>query len=312
MRVPASAVVMTLVVAVPFGFAIRDTLEGNDAQSQQDRAAAEVRAEQDRFHAQELARQQAEYEHENQRTADRQAMFASLIGSTPGTLGARFGAQVGEPAPADFDANLSAIDHVEDRLEDGANHGLQLHGDGAIASVSFTIGDAHCAELRTIVDRAWGPSHDDIWLDTAHHRRASLGGLLCVLHFDEYADDPMWAKAVMPALIGKTPAEAQRLLGKPTVPLDEPSLSWYLPGPAAGRNSTELRAEVTDGRIRSLIATTNVSTDAAGRLLDAMAKRLGGPWGGREGVYEWPKHQVAVTYSDSLFTVISGAAADEP
>ncbi|HET9989672.1 MAG TPA: hypothetical protein VFQ65_14165, partial [Kofleriaceae bacterium] len=64
MRIPASAIVMTLVVAVPFGFAIRDTLKGNDAQSQQEREEAAMRVEEARLHDQEVAEQQAQYERE--------------------------------------------------------------------------------------------------------------------------------------------------------------------------------------------------------------------------------------------------------
>lgn len=313
MRIPPSAIVMTLLVGMPFGFAVRDTLKGNDPKSEQEREEAHARAEEQKAHDEEIKEQAAQYEREKKLVEERRSTLATLIGTTPGTLGARFGAQVGDHAPEDFDAKLSEVDHVQDHLEDGANHGLQLRGDGRITSVSFTVGSEHCSELRDVVEKAWGVQSRDVWIDSSHHRRASLSGLLCVLHFDEYADDPVWVKSVMPPLIGKTPAQAQQLLGKPTVPLDEPTLSWYLPGPQIGRDSTELRADVFDGRISSITATTNTDSDEAVRLLEAMAKHLGGPWEGGAGTYEWPKRKVAATYNDdSRFVVLTGAAAYEP
>lgn len=307
MRIPASAIVMTLVVAVPFGFAIRDTLKGNDAQSKQEREEAEMRAEEAKLHDQEIAEQQAQYEREKKLNEERKQTFATVIGKEPATLGERFGgSQVGAKAPDDFEDQLSRIDAVLDVT----NHGLQLRGDGTIASVSFTFGDTHCDEIRDVVKAAWGPAteDDEIWIDRAHHRRASLGGLLCVLHFDQIVDDAAWAKAALPKVLGKTPAQAAKQLGTPTVPLDEPTLSWFLPGPPSGRDSTELSAEVSDGKIISTRTVATVTQDQALALVDAITKQLGKP-GTKEdygNVWTWEKPNVTVSYNEaSLLSVVN-------
>src|ERR1700759_4593458 len=132
---------MTLLVGVPFGIAVGDTLKGNDAQTKQEREDAEMRAAADKLQAEQAAEEQAQYEREKKLTAEREQTFATVIGKDPATLGERFGgAQGGAKATDALDAKLGALDSV---LE-VTNHGLQLRGDGTIASVSFTFGDTHC------------------------------------------------------------------------------------------------------------------------------------------------------------------------
>jgi hypothetical protein len=307
MRIPPSAIVMTLVVAVPFGFAVRDTLKGNDAQTKQEREAAEMRADEQKLRDQEIAEQQAQYEREKRLNAEREQMFATVIGKQPATLGERFGgAQVGAKAADDLDEQLGAIDSQFEVT----NHGLQLRGDGTIASVSFTFGDTHCDKMRQIVEAAWGPptTADEIWIDSAHHRRASLGGLLCVLHFDQIVDDAAWAKAALPKLVGKTPAQAQKLLGTPTVPLDEATLSWFLPGPPGGRDSTELSAEVSDGKIVSTRVVATVTPAESISLVEALTKQMGKPATKEDygNVWTWEKPAVTVELNEAmLLSVVS-------
>lgn len=306
MRIPPSAIVMTLVVAVPFGFAVRDTLKGNDAQTKQEREEAEMRADEQKQHDREVAEQQAQYEREKKLNAEREETFATVIGKQPATLGERFGGvQVGDRAPSSFDDRLGEIDSVLD-----VNHGLQLRGDDTIASVSFTFGDAHCDRVREIVNAAWGPATDggDLWIDRAHQRRASLTGLLCVLHFDLIVDDAAWAKAAIPKLLGKTPAQAKRQLGMPTVPLDEPTLSWFLPGPPSGHDSTELRADVTDGKIVLTSASATVTQPEALAIIDAIGKQLGKPATNQDGaMWSWTRPDVSVHYDEDsmLLSVVS-------
>jgi len=307
MRVPASAIVMALLVAVPFGFAIRDTMKGNDPQTKKERAEAEEKLEEQKAHEAELAEEQAQYEREKKLNAEREQTFATIIGKEPATLGERFGgAQVGMKAADDLDTLLGQTDSVLDVT----NHGLQLRGDGTIASVSFTFGDTHCEKMHQILEAAWGPATtaDEIWIDRAHHRRASIGGLLCVLHFDSIVEDAAWAKAALPKLIGKTPEQAQKLRGTPTVPLDEPTLSWFLPGPPGGRDSTELSAEVSDGKIISTRVVATVTPAESISLVDALTKQIGKP-GTKEdygNVWTWDKPAVTVELNEAmLLSVVS-------
>jgi hypothetical protein len=291
---------MTLVVAIPFGFAVRDTLHGDDLASKQEREAKEQAAREQQLHDEELAEQQRAYEREKQAKLAATKLRASLIGRTPGALGPVVGAQIGDPAPDGFEQQL---------VDTGLEYGLQLHGDGRVASVSFTLGEENCGDMREALVTAWGTASDDIWVDAEHHRRASLGGLLCVLHFDQFVDDKAWVKAAMPNLIGKTPAQAAKLLGTPTVPLDEPTLSWYLPGPALGRDSTELRADVDNGTIVDTVTVTTVTAEQARLLIAATAKQLG-----KQPVQDdystdqiWETKHVRASYNEaSLLTLAVG------
>lgn len=301
MRVPASAIVMALLVAVPFGFAVRDTLKGNDPLSEKQREEAAQKAEEQKAHEAELAEEQAQYEREKKLNAEREQTFATIIGKDPATLGERFGgAQVGMKAAEDLDSLLGQTDSVLDVT----NHGLQLRGDGTIASVSFTFGDTHCDKMHQVLEKAWGPATTggEIWIDRANHRRASIGGLLCVLHFDSIVDDAAWAKAALPKLIGKTPAQAQKLLGVPTVPLDEPTLSWFLPGPPGGRDSTELSADVADGKIVSTHVVATVTPEESISLVDALTKQIGKPATKEDygNVWTWDKPSVTVELNEAM------------
>jgi len=307
MRVPTSAIVMTLIVAVPFGFAIRDSLKGNDAQTALDDEETQMREAEAKYKAQEVAEQQAQYEREKQDKADREKMYKQLIGADKATLGAMFdGASVGAQPPAEFEDKLAEAVAKLDNT--GENFGLQLQGDGRIASVSFPIGEAHCDDIKPVLAAAWGEAPDDIWIDLAHKRRASLSGLLCVLHFDQIVDDATWVKNAMPRLVGKTPQQAAKLLGQPTVPLDDPTLSWYLPGPPNGHDSTELSADIDEGKIVAITTSVTVTDDQARALIEQVGKQLHAPpvkddYG---DIYNWEKQAVTASYTSGHFRLIVG------
>jgi hypothetical protein len=307
MRVPTSAIVMTLIVAVPFGFAIRDSLKGNDAQAHLDQEEEEMRVAEAKERDQAAAEQQAQYEREKQEKAEREKLYKQLIGADKATLGTMFdGAAVGAEPPAGFEDKLSEAVAKLDNT--GENYGLQLHGDGRIASVSFPIGEAHCDEMKPVLAAAWGEAPDDIWIDLAHKRRASLSGLLCVLHFDQIVDDATWVKNAMPKLVGKTPQQAAKLLGAPTVPLDEPTLSWYLPGPPNGHDSTELSADVDEGKIVAITSSVTVTDEQARALIEQVGKQLHAPPVKDEygDIFNWEKQAVTASYASAKFRLIVG------
>lgn len=307
MRVPTSAIVMTLIVAVPFGFAIRDSLKGDDVQTHLDKEEEEMRAAEAKYREQEIADQQAQYEREKQEKADRAKLYKQLIGADKATLGAMFdGATVGAQPPEGFEDKLG--DAVGKLDNTGENFGLQLQGDGRIASVSLPIGEAHCDEMKPVISAAWGEPTDDIWVDLAHKRRASLSGLLCVLHFDGIVDDATWVKNAMPRVIGKTPQQAAKILGTPTVPLDEPTLSWYLPGPPRGHDSTEMSAEVDENKIVAVTSSVTVTDDEASALIEAIGKQLhAAPVKDDYGeIYNWEKQAVTASYNSGHFRLIVG------
>jgi hypothetical protein len=296
MRIPPSAIVMSLVVAVPFGLAIRDSLKGNDLQSKMDRAAVEAREQLAKTEAEQAEEAKREAEVEKARAEHRTKTFASLLGTNRGSLGARFGVQVGDPPPDGFEGTLDSIEDLEFR--DSVMPGMQLRGDGKLISVSLPLGDEHCGEMRTALEHAWGTSEDDIWIDTEHSRRASLGGLLCVLHFDQFVADAAWAKTALPNILDKSPEAAQELLGKPTVPLDDDVLSWYVPGAAHGRESTEILATRDGTTIYRTEVSTTVTAEQATALIEALGKQLGKPAepADKGDSYTWDKQNVTAKY----------------
>lgn len=305
---------MTLVIAVPFGFAIRDSLQGNDLQSKKEQAAQDAVAEEATLRAEQKDREAQEYEAQKVADAKRKQTLATLIGSVQGSLGDRFnGKQVGMPSSDEFESALNSIGGLEDR--DGEQPGLQLRGNGEIASLSFTIGDDHCSDMREALVKAWGASDEDVWVDAEHARRVSLGGLLCVLHFDQIVDDKAWTKTALSNLTGKTPAQAQKLLGTSTAPMiegEDSDLSWYLPGATIGRESTELVASVVDGKIAGTTASTTVGATQAQALITAISKQLGSqPVADETGNYVWTNTNVVASYSDSWrFTVTRGSTLE--
>jgi hypothetical protein len=297
MRIPPSAIVMTLVVSVPFGLAIRDSLKGNDRQSKQDRELEEARQYEEKARADQLAEEKREADAEKARDEHRKQTFASLLGTTRGMLGTRLGAQIGDVPPDGFENTLDSLEDLE--FSDGVTPGNQLRGDGKLTSVSLPVGDAHCGDMRNALEHAWGTAADDIWIDTDHSRRASLGGLLCVLHFDQFVDDAAWAKTALPKILDKTPEQAQKLLGTPTVPLDNDVLSWFEPGAQHGRDSTEIIATRDGAKIYRTEVSTTVTAEQATALIAALTKQLGkSPETSDMGtVYTWDKANVNATYN---------------
>ena len=95
MRIPSSVIVMSLVTAVPFGFAVRASVlhrDGSIDEAARERAEAEARARE--YEAQELREAQVRDE---KKTAQRKRI-AELFGFDPASLGPLFdGVALGSP-----------------------------------------------------------------------------------------------------------------------------------------------------------------------------------------------------------------------
>ena len=307
---------MTLVIAVPFGFAIRDSVKGNDRESKQEHEAKVAREAEEQAELERIKAQKAEYEHEKAVVQQRLATFDSLLGKQRGTIGDKLGVQIGDATSPELEGKLDSLTGLEDR--DGERPGLQVDANDKIVSLSFPIGDDHCPEMREALVKAWGMVAGDIWADPVGHRRASIGGLMCVLHFDAYVDDKTWVANAMPALIGKTPKQAIKAIGPTTAPQvegEDRDLSWYFPGATTGKDSTEVVASVFEGKIGLTTATTTVTAEQARELVAAIAKQLGAqPEDEGIGSYLWRKKLVEVTFNNdsSRFTLAHGPGVGEP
>src|SRR6267154_5723319 len=87
MRIPPSVIVMSIVVAVPFGLAIKDTVNHDDPQSRAEREAKrdaeEMEAQEHRYEA-EQAKERAE---QNTKRKARRDELRGMFGQTPASMG---------------------------------------------------------------------------------------------------------------------------------------------------------------------------------------------------------------------------------
>jgi hypothetical protein len=275
MRFASSVIVLPLILAVPFGLAIRDSLHGDDRAGTAAKAAAAAADRDATMHAELVAAEREQYERGERLAAERHAWLAALIGSEPATLGPALAhAQLGELA--------SAADVTVPRNPAVQGSSTELARDGSVLEVALTIERASCRDLRETLVDAWGEAHpldasSSVWIDPAHHRRASLLDRAgeCTLSFDRIVGDAAWVAMVVPGVLRKTTAQATKLFGAQTRNADGDD-SWHLAGPPAGAGSTELSAELSDaGTIDRTRISVTVSDEQAAALIDAISKQLG-------------------------------------
>src|SRR5690348_12239618 len=171
MRIPPSVFVMSVVTAVPFGLAIKDTVHPP-------KTRAQIEEEKERAYEIDMEKQaQADREAEEQRTA---TVFGGLLGDK-GKLGTYLdGLAIGAPAEqAETIRNrtLNASDMIE------LTYTVQAD---KVASIAIEAGGGQCDELTKTVRTKWG--EDDRWLDPATHSRAVLDEDDCALTLDRYVD----------------------------------------------------------------------------------------------------------------------------
>ena len=177
MRIPPSVIVMSLVTAVPFALAVRDTMKPHqktyDEMSDEEREA-QFEEEMRKESAEQAQRDAAE-------TAKRAATYKTFFGEKPAQLGSYFHAvQLGMPVdqPA-FDALASTTDVSM----------INFAGEKTLESIKISD-DEHCDALRAQMVAAWQDAPDGIYLDPASHQRASFQE--CTLTFSHYVDVNQW------------------------------------------------------------------------------------------------------------------------
>jgi hypothetical protein len=299
MRIPPSAIVLPLILAVPFGFAIRDSLRGTDRAGEEAKAKQALVELEAKEHEETLAAEREQYERTTQLAKERAVVFGSLLGREPGSLGSAVGDhQLAELASLPLDPAVDRV--ILDRAERTAN-------DGKLVSVAFTISDKPelCSELRAAMAARWGHSQswdrdDMVWVDGAHHQRAGIRTVdaMCVVDFTRIVDDTAWVEAALPKVLGKTRSQAEQLLGPPP----NPELSaWYSPGPPAGHDATTLSVAVEGGRVMGTVATASVSDDEAAAIINAVTNKLGNqPRHVTAGPWTWNNGSVTLTFSPPL------------
>ncbi len=300
MRFASSVIVLPLILAVPFGLAIRDSLRGDDPASSADKVATAALDLEATQHAQVVAAEREQYERAERLAAQRHAWLEALIGSEPATLGRALArSQLGELASADDVTVVKTPAILDSRV--------QLAPDHTVLEVALGIERSSCRDLRDTLSTAWGEARSldassSVWVDPVHHRRASVldRGGRCTLSFDRIVGDAAWVAMVLPGVLGKTSVQATKLFGAQTRYADSDD-AWRLAGPAAGAGSTEITADLNDsGKIVRTQVTVIVTDEQAAALIDAISKHLGHqPVRDDASSYRWD--HLFVSYADHNF-----------
>jgi hypothetical protein len=276
MRIPPSAIVMTLLCGVPFGLAIRDSRRADkhaahhEDEDLDDLDSMHSSAAYERQHAMEEAERR---EREEAVNLERSGVAKQIVGSEPAMMGTMFdGVALGAPAGTFQPESVrSEIAKHSDVLSVDWDVG-QSRLDGALVTL---LGD-DCEPLIRAVGR-WGAGVDSRWSNASMHQRAELDRAACSLKFERYVDVDAWIDrrdtAIVP--LGAIGMSADKLHDRvqPLITADldtDDSFSWTDVGLAGAMGKTELTAFKKNHKIVAL--TVLFHTDSAG--IDALEARL--------------------------------------
>jgi hypothetical protein len=291
MRIPTSVFVMSIVTAVPFGLAIRDTLkhktEDPDTRYLVGGAGALRETGDDREQREEYLRE-AERE-ETERAEQRQQKLAKLdelYGKSVASMGSLFtGVVLGsdgatfrpESAHGLQDAERDGFLSVDYMIDSRVLHGVTVTLAGSDYDPATGEVVDRCAILREKLVAAWGPSTGGIWLAPTTHERARLDSRGCTLGFDRYLDVADWMAAVSPNLIGtKAAAALDANGGRLDQTGSDLTASWTLAGVGAGDSATEVEIVIAKGKIAGLQVITTTDFDTAVQIRERLGELLKG------------------------------------
>ena len=299
MRIPSSTIVMTVIAAVPFGLAIRDTALHRDRmhQRERDRAAleAQLQAEQaaaavadEQEHARVLAEVAA-------RDKARRAHAHELLGAfaAPGPAFAPL--QLGGPMP--------------EALPEAVHVTLDHHADVLHMASYPADDDEGCSTLLDVAVHAWGePAHDRVWLDLATHHRASITAD-CAVEFAQFDEPIAWVARLPLDAIGGSRAELARRFA---VPDADPDAASDLPGLDSDDVTTMwpvFDMNRPDKLIGLEISTTATRTTAQ-HVIEALSTRLHAKPAHVDGddAYHWKNARLELI-GDKLLVVLG---SDDP
>jgi hypothetical protein len=284
MRIPRSAIVMSLLCAVPFALALREASHGSGSSSK-DRDADEDEFDSSVNEKRETMRYEqermAELQRESQRHTEAIAAVGQVIGSEPASLGALFeGVHLGAPA-GDFqpESVRAALERVhESVIVDWDVDAVRLEG----LTIHFQ-GLEDCSPVVHAVER-WGDAtvSDHLWVNPKTHERASFDRYGCTLRFQRFADLDQWLdrtpSAIVPiGAVGKSFADLrQRVAGLIDVDnSDEQSFTWRDVGVAGVEGETTLTAYNKGGKVVALTAVFQADITALDAIRTRVTKLVG-------------------------------------
>jgi hypothetical protein len=312
MRIPPSVIVMSIVVAVPFGLAIKDTVKHDDPQSRADRQA--------KIEAEEMEAHEREYEAEQAKDRAEQAKkhklrhdeVVGLFGQTPASLG---------PTLSGITLGSSADPTVLTRFE-GSELPIHFERDTSdrILAVTVRLGSDYgedldeksddCGTIKDHLSSLWGHDENYTWHDATGHQRVSIRGSDCTVRIDQYYEASEWLKTIPTSLVGKTDAQAIALaqLSSPTESNDE-SVTWRLPGLGRGNQPTTLQAVLVHKRIVATVATTVLAAEDGEAFIAAATAAFHGKPHHEDGetTYTWKRSpQIMIELDGSAMTLTIG------
>lgn len=264
MRIPTSLIVMSVVTAIPFGLAIRDTASGGGRRlTKAEREAAEQQAAEAAYRAKmEDEELQADREARERRDAAL-ARLPTVFGSERATIGTVFEKlRLGETP--------DSYDELEDFATDNMMRlDVQTDEDEHVSRVSVTLGgdDSVCDALRAKLIAAWGPPTNSVWLAADGMQRARLSG--CELSVEPTLPPAQWLAAV-------------DLYGRPEAALEEAPLRYdsdlgshfRVPGLGFGSGRTVVTAATDRGKVAWIYAELSTDFDTSVALREVISARM--------------------------------------
>ena len=314
MPVSPSTIAFALVTCIPFGLAIRDTVEHRQPTTpshHSDELDSEGEAREARMRAEQAVRDAAretEIQHHK-------LMLIDLIGPGPAQLGRSFdGITLGMTA-AEFEQKRDLIADL--RTQTAAT--IRGDSEAILHALWITPHVDSCAFVGEQLDRRWGAGHRagnrTFWGagDTrAVFERNPSGD--CELTFEERVDVARWvdkkAGSVLPlALIGKPVkallADIAARASAEDVEQDDESIQWRDAGVGNGLGHTSLMAVIEHGKVAWLEARTDVDRDTTTAIQDRLGALYGAPKG--DDTLTWPRGKVTLTLGEeSSITVTAG------
>ncbi len=289
MRIPPSAIVMSLVAAVPFSLAIRDTITHRDRLAQRNDERQVIATDEQTELAFEAQREQQVAAEQALRDQERHAKASQLVGKAFVTPGPAFGRITLGGPNTDGDATVV----------------LDAHDTVLVMSSKLDDDDAGCSTLAEVAAKTWGePAHDHVWLDLATHHRASIGPE-CALELARFDEPIAWVAQLPLAAVGGSRAELAKRFASQDA---DPDAAWLAPGLDGDELTTlwPVYDVAHPDKLLGLDLSTNATPETARRVLEALAARIGTkPTHGDDDVYRWKS--VRVEIADGNLRVVVGA-----
>ena len=241
-----SLIVMPVLVCVPFGLAIRATVN---------RVTPEEAAE--AIRARNVIRDEVDILHTVQQRSEWTESLRQLYGAKPAQLGPRFdGITLGMPYGAVDESRFKKTTDMPVSIVVAPEYEV-------VARVEVRSEDRElCHELHARLVAAWGPSANEQWFDPASHQRATARSYPC-LTFAKYTPLVEWIGDKKPEWLALVGTRVEKLRQQETVEqadqFDDDSLVWMRPALEGGDEPLRFTARVARGEIVG--ATIDVRSD---------------------------------------------------